>query len=291
MTDKKNIGDSIAKDDLNIVPFLYTSSSLVEVLTEYSSVLRDSNDLTNLLHANKLIEVKNILIDNKFLSMIRKHYDSLYTATKNAYPNLKFQLAGRRKSVIGTEKKINLYLTQGRDLTDFKDVLAFRFIIFDNSIEICYNLMKTVIDFNLENGFIPCIATQVFQTEGFNKTGFKDVELPEKSYLPPEYQKWVKDYILRPKETGYQSLHVVFQDPSTGRCFEIQIRTFKMHIHAESHSLAGHDAYKKQRYAETNIEFDRSRINIDGYAYVENQLFDFIGLEKPYKIIERGRPF
>ena len=64
-----------------------------------------------------------------------------------------------------------------------------------------------------------------------------------------------------------------------------------MHIHAESHSLAGHDAYKKQRYAETNIEFDRSRINIDGYAYVENQLFDFIGLEKPYKIIERGRPF
>ena len=203
MTDKKNIGDSIAKDDLNIVPFLYTSSSLVEVLTEYSSVLRDSNDLTNLLHANKLIEVKNILIDNKFLSMIRKHYDSLYTATKNAYPNLKFQLAGRRKSVIGTEKKINLYLSQGRDLTDFKDVLAFRFIIFDNSIEICYNLMKTVIDFNLENGFIPCIATQVFQTEGFNKTDFKDVELPEKSYLPPEYQKWVKDYILRPKETGY----------------------------------------------------------------------------------------
>ena len=142
-----------------------------------------------------------------------------------------------------------------------------------------------------QNGFIPCIATQVFQTEGFNKTDFKDVELPEKSYLPPEYQKWVKDYILRPKETGYQSLHVVFQDPSTGRCFEIQIRTFKMHIHAESHSLAGHDAYKKQRYAETNIEFDRSRINIDGYAYVENQLFDFIGLEKPYKIIERGRPF
>ena len=64
-----------------------------------------------------------------------------------------------------------------------------------------------------------------------------------------------------------------------------------MHIHAESHSLAGHDEYKKQRYADTSIEFDRSKINMDGYAYVKDQLFDFIGLEKSYQIIERGRPF
>lgn len=278
-------------NNISIIPFLYTSSSLDEVLKKYSKLLRDSNDLNNLLHANKLDEFRNILLDNKFLSKIRTHYNSLYSFTKKAYPDLKFYLAGRRKDMIGAEKKINLYLSQGRDLSDFKDELAFRFLIFDNNIKLCYDLMKTVIDFNIEKGFIPCLATNVFQTEGFSRENFPDIVVPKKSFLPSEYQQWVKDYIINPKATGYQSLHVVFQDPKTGRCFEIQIRTFDMHIHAESHSLAGHDAYKKQRYADTSIDFDRSKIHMDGYAFVEGQIFDFIGLEKPYQIIQRGRPF
>ena len=291
MTDKKNIGDSIAKDDLNIVPFLYTSSSLEEVLTKYSTALRNTGNLNDLLHSNKIIEFSNILLDNKFLSMIRTNYTCLYSLAKKKNPDLKFYLSGRRKDVIGAEKKINLYLSQNRDLSDFKDELAFRFILFNGSIETCYALMKTVIDFHIAKGFIPCVATKVFQTEGFRKDDFPDIEIPEKSSLPPQYQLWVKDYILHPKESGYQSLHVVFQDPKTSRCFEIQIRTFKMHIHAESHSRAGHDAYKELRYADNNINFDRSKIHMDGYAFIEGQIFDFIGLEKAYQIIQRGRPF
>lgn len=276
---------------IGIVPFLYVSSSLDEVLKRYSKALRDTNEITNCLHANKIDEYRNILLDNKFLAKIKTHYNSLYSFTKKTYPNLKFHLAGRRKDVIGAEKKMCLYLSQERDLSDFKDELAFRFIIFDNSVKLCYNLLQTVIDFNIEKGFIPCLATNVFQTEGFKKEEFNDIEIPKASFLPKEYKPWVKDYILNPKATGYQSLHVVFQDPASGRCFEIQIRTFDMHIHAESHSLAGHDAYKKQRYSDTNIEFDRSKIKMTGYAFREGQLFDFIGLEKPYQIIQRGCPF
>lgn len=279
------------EQQIQITPFLYNSSSLEELLSKYSKALRESNNLKNLLHANKLNEIKNILLDNNFLSMIRKHYDSLYTFTKKTYPNLKFYLAGRRKAVLGSEKKINLYLLQDRSLNDFRDELAFRFILFDNNIELCYSLMKTVIDFNIEKGFIPCKATSVFQTEDFNMEYFSNIHIPNKSFLPLEYQQWVKDYIMHPKSTGYQSLHVAFEDPGSGRCFEIQIRTFEMHIHAESHSLAGHDAYKKQRYSDTDIEFDRLKIKMDGYKFVENQIFDFIGLEKPYQIIQRGRPF
>ena len=291
MADKKVINNSILNDDLNIVPFLYNSSSLEELLTKYSSALRSTDNLNDLLHSNKIIEFSNILLDNKFLSMIRTNYNCLYTLAKKENPDLKFYLSGRRKDVIGAEKKINLYLSQNRDLSDFKDELAFRFILFNGSIKTCYELMKTVIDFHIEKGFIPCLATPVFQTEGFKKEDFPDIEIPEESFLPPQYQLWVKDYVLHPKATGYQSLHVVFQDPKTGRCFEIQIRTFKMHIHAESNSLAGHDAYKKQRYADTSIKFDRSKIHMEGYAFADGQIFDFIGLEKPYQIIQRGRPF
>lgn len=279
---------------INIVPYLYSCSTLPELLKEYESDLRKSNSTENMLHANKLKEYYNVLTDNKFLSNIRKQFDLLYSRAKKQYPDLLFYLEGRRKSVISSDQKISLYLEQNKSLDEFRDMLAFRFTLFDDnsmeSIKVAYSLMDDIIEFMISQGFTPCEATQTFQTEGFDANNFPGMIVPTKSFLSSDNIHLVKDYVLNPKASGYQSLHVAFRD-YLGRCFEIQIRTFAMHIHAESHSIAGHDSYKSSRYSSTEIEFDREKVHLNGYAVSEGHVFDYIGLEKPFQILQKGRTF
>ena len=64
------------------------------------------------------------------------------------------------------------------DVTDYKEASSA-----PNSVSnyfICINVDEIG---NIEKGFIPCLATNVFQTEGFLKEDFPNIVVPKKSYL------------------------------------------------------------------------------------------------------------
>ena len=72
---------------------------------------------------------------------------------------------------------------------------------------------------------------------------YKTLGIIHANYQPIEHK--ITDYIARPKENGYQSLHTVVK--KDGFVFEVQIRTDEMHQNAE-YGIAAHWKYKDSEY-------------------------------------------
>lgn len=200
------------------------------------------------------------------------------------YPNLHFNLEGRRKSLLSTEKKILRLQSENKSLESLRDLFGFRIIIFDNSEELCYNLMGKIIEFNAKKGFILC--------EADSKTDISEDCTSESSPFLAKYQYGIKDYIATPKKNGYQSLHAIFQD-SERNYFEVQIRTKKMHEISESGD-ACHQKYKDSTdITDLEMTIDRTRISIPEYSLsLENDFVsDNVGLEKSYLILQKEKTF
>lgn len=272
---------------------LYTEHSIPDVLQKYEELLKEADGLDNLQHATFINQYRNIVIDTKFLGTLRKYFNEFYKLIEREFPETMFHLEGRRKSLISTEKKILKSLAENKSLDTLRDLIAFRIIIFDKNnkqeeaVNLCYSIMNKVIEFGIKNGFMLCEANPVDETYGFDNSKHK-IFIPSKSGIPNEFAFGVKDYILNPKRNGYQSLHCAFRLAS-GHCFEVQIRTHSMHIHAES-GEANHDEYKEETYS--TFEFEKSKIQIPGYGVSENgTVHDMVGLEKALLVLQRQRTF
>lgn len=271
---------------------LYKGHSVPEVLTTYENLLKETNNLVDLQHATFINQYKSIVLDKKFLGTLRKHFNNIYKLIDREFPETLFHLEGRRKSLLSTEKKIIKLLSQNKSLDTLRDLIAFRLIIFDDksqkdAVNKCYEIMQRIIEYGIENGFMLCEANPVEETKNFDNSKH-NLYIPTSSKIPKEFQVGVKDYILQPKKNGYQSLHAVFRLAS-GHCFEIQIRTFSMHTHAESGD-ANHENYKQNEYK--RLEIDKTKIHIPGYVMLEDgTVYDMIGIEKALLVLQRQKTY
>lgn len=273
---------------------LYSQHSTLEVLQDYEQQLRATGDFDHIAHAAKILEYRKLITNRKFLAQLRNNFNDLYKMIDKGYPHLHFNIIGRRKSLINVEKKINKLMSEGKSLDLLRDLYGIRIMTFEHSntkaITTCYSICTEIIEFFLTKGFTLCEADKITGTDKFDISKHSGIFVPKKSGIPEKYWYGVKDYILTPKNNGYQSLHLVFRAP-TGECFEVQIRTFAMHIHAE-HGAAEHSDYKTQKYDKHQFTFDRKKIQMNGYDITsDGNIVDYIGLENALQILQRQKTF
>ena len=132
----------------------------------------------------------------------------------------------------------------------------------------------------------------------FNPQLHPTVIVPTETLILKEYQYGIKNYVITPKDNGYQSVHFVLYMPSyskvcPGGYFEFQIRTNEMHVYAE-HDLASHTMYKinqQKKYDDYGVseafQLDSNEISLLGFTLFEDgSCADEIGFRKgvPFEV-------
>lgn len=269
---------------MSLQEYLYSEHTISDVLNRYIEELTLKGEIQDRLHANKLIAYQNLIQDKQFLKDIRSLFNETYDLISRNHPNVQFSIAGRRKALVSSEKKICQYSELGKSLDLIRDFLGFRIILFgDNSLDLvqhCYSILEDIIEFAATRGFTPCESLPLI---GANPE-------PQNQYFESfKYKDFVKDYFCYPKKNGYRSLHLVLVD-TKGRHLEIQIRTLAVHAEVEA-GEANHRDYKKATYGVQDLHLERDKIAINGYAFVDGHIFDYAGVEFPITVFQRQKTF
>lgn len=196
----------------------------------------------------------------------------------------------RKKSFIGYNEKIRLYLSNGKDLSLIRDLIGFRLILctgrFDTAQthRLCYKLMNDILRFfALERKCLLLVADNSFtKTSNLSDSVTKKIFISTEDFTLPEFKRFVENYIINPKKDGYQGLHACVESKLP---FEIQVKSFAMDWYADSI----HGQYKNERYESTKIFLDLDNIKIEGVAFDENGniISDYSGLFKGLDLFNR----
>ena len=282
----------------DLAEVLYKSKSLDEASQLYKQMLRGTMDIRCSQYAAKLFQIGSTLSTENIKKLEQDFFeykDHIREWSKKT--GIQLSLQRREKDFIGIHAKIRLYLEKGIGLSKINDILGFRIILKTaypddmTSIQHCYDVLnETIMFFSLQRQYMlidaePRSGTEI-SSEMVEKYG---LTTPKYSMVLNGFENNVKDYVLHPKDNGYQSLHLYISNP-LGLVFEIQIRTTYMDIIAE-HGSGKHENYKLIKYQGSSLgNIDFSRINMPGFRALPNgEIYDKIGLQTsvdPFNVLD-----
>ena len=253
--------------------YLYSDDTIFRVLQNYITNLREDARKTkneiDLIHCNFLIQIRELLEHNEFLTTQSQQVREFYKYMAREYPYLSFTFKGRIKSLIRAEEKFNGYVVEyiydyytkyheypsvpelKEKLNCFRDLIAYRIVISmpkchlknpeDGEREEIRYLYETA---NVLKGFL--------EERGFTAEPAGGVKESDSPLLSDAVRPYYRDYIAHVDPDGYRSLHITFFDNSAKCYMEMQLRTKRMDDIAVI-GPANHLGYEKKQ------ESDRAR--------------------------------
>ncbi len=324
---------------ISLNDYLYQGDTVLKILRNYEKALRNVNSKNGMVkqidefHAEYLRGIIDILEHNDFLTSQSQRIREFYLYMVKNYPHLSFTFKGRIKSLIRAEEKFNRHLIELVDdhveenddtcdfqsilskqkVLDIRDIIAYRIIISvpkchvkdgktakEMELEALYDIAGVLPEFMTGYDFIPEISEYAQRH-------------PSKR-ICEDWRLYYKDFIENVRETGYQSLHIVFYDEIAKCRFEMQLRTKEMDDFAEI-GTANHATYEERQKKSKDLpgelnehlqfyeeayerltllqELDLSKVDVNMFAAKDNILVnDGCGLYRgrlilPYEHLSR----
>ena len=251
---------------LDITQYFENGYVAPDIVKFFEKDLREqSKDIIGIEHGNIFLRYKNYLSSNDFLDSVSDDMTQFRKQIVDKYPDITLTISGRIKSIIRVEEKFNGYIIEfcsnyyhkyktfpseeemSLYLQRFRDLIAYRIIISvpekclkgrdKNKVEIdyLYKIANSLPLFFTRRGYSIENAPSVVGVSATHK----------RSKLLQENRRYFKDYVVQPKENGYQSLHIALIDNHSHFAnIEIQLRTFEMDCFAELDEKVNHSAYE-----------------------------------------------
>lgn len=269
---------------ISLNDYLYHGDTIVKVLRGYAGDLRTHatacGNAVDMAHSDCLLHMIDLLEHNDFLTGQSQKLREFYKYMADRYPYLAFTFKGRIKSLIRLEEKINGNIVEYiycyhrehgsypseeeivRQITRIKDLIAYRIVVSlpqchvkpgedrrAREIGYLYEIADALPGFLEERGFVP-------ELSGFDTMS---------TTIAEPYRKYYRDYIEKPNDFDYRSLHISFYDQTSRSNIEVQIRTKEMDDNAEI-GPANHLGYEKRQ--------ESQRARRDEIPLGENVYFD-----------------
>lgn len=266
--------------------YLYSGDTIPKILMKYIADLRQdakrNHNEIDLVHCNFLLQIKELLEHNDFLTAQSQQIREFYKYMAKEYPTLAFTFKGRIKSLIRAEEKFNGYIVEyisdyyreqrtyppvselKNKLNCFRDLIAYRIVI---SIPKCH-LQPGQDPETEELKYLYRIANvlpEFLEERGFTTESANGIKYSTSPLMSEDVKPYYRDYICDQTIYGYRSLHITFYDNSSRSYMEMQLRTKTMDDIAEIGS-ANHINYEKRQ------EDERSRRCLIPLG--ENRYFD-----------------